>query len=88
MEEFDEEIGVQNTTAKNETTTDDVDIYEDLETAGEKSDVIERFNRRFSPKKCLYEDQYSDEAASEEDVGLYDDLNAFEKQLGAEEVHI
>ncbi len=75
---------------KKDDVDDDVDIYEDLETNEKGSDancnVIERFNRLFSPKKRMFEDDFEVENADEEeDVGLYDDLNSFENHLAAEE---
>lgn len=75
---------------KKDDADEDVDIYEDLETNEKGSDancnVIERFNRLFSPKKRMFEDDFEVEnAEEEEDVGLYDDLNSFENHLAAEE---
>jgi len=71
---------------------DDVDLYGDLEATGPdaNSNVIDRFNKLFSPKNRIREDDFYDEETGDEekddDVGLYDDLNTFEKQLQAEEV--
>lgn len=73
---------------------DDVDLYGDLETVGSdannaNNNVINRFNKMFSPKNRITEDDVGTDDNGEEledDVGLYDDLNTFEKQLKAEEV--
>lgn len=85
MEELEEELECVKESSKKTgeaNVGEDFDIYGDLETAANGSEVIERFNRRFSPKKRLYDDHFSEE----EDFGLYDDLNAVDKQLVAEEV--
>ncbi len=87
------ESEIQHEEARKETEVDDdVDLYGDLEATGSdaNSNVIDRFNKLFSPKNRIREDDFYDEETGDEekddDVGLYDDLNTFEKQLQAEEV--
>lgn len=71
---------------------DDVDIYQDLQEeitikdSDANSNVIERFNKLFSPRKRMRAD-FSAENALDEDIDIYDDLNTFENQLVAEEVY-
>lgn len=76
--------------SKKDLKDDDVDIYGDLESTSKgleaNSNVIERFNRLFSPKKRFTDEDYQDFSGSgEEDVDLYDDLNTFENHIAAEE---
>lgn len=88
-----DESGEGSEEARDNEGDDDVDIYGDLESMPSGSDansnVIDRFNKLLcSPRNRIREEDVidSNNEAEEDDVGLYDDLNTFEKQLKAEEV--
>ena len=71
---------------------EDIDLYEDLETGGSDANansVFGRFSKFASPQKRISEDDVIDGNGDQEedDVGLYDDLNSFDKQLKADEVN-